>query len=57
MLFKLFFTACTFVLPFARAATWEVSVGKGALVFDPPFVQDVQVGDVINFTFNPKKHS
>jgi plastocyanin len=44
-------------VPLAYATTWEVSVGKGGLVFDPPFVQGAQVGDVVNFTFNPKKHS
>jgi plastocyanin len=45
------------LFPVAHAKNFHVNVGKGALVFDPPFVQGAHKGDTITFTFNPKKHS
>jgi len=41
-------------LPSALAATYDVSVGNGTLRFDPEYINAV-AGDIINFTFHPKK--
>ena len=45
-----------FALPLAYAATIEVSVGDGGLVFKPDTVT-ASVGDVVKFNFYPQKHS
>ncbi|KAL0948374.1 hypothetical protein HGRIS_010956 [Hohenbuehelia grisea] len=45
------------LIPFASAATFDVSVGAGGeLAYNPQFVH-AAVGDVINFVFHPKNHT